>query len=177
MAAVPLTAPPERISPTQLLLRFSNGVEGDTYYIWKNGEPEATTTDTSYTFFISPFENIQIDIFDDPADEPVYFPDRATIQLNVSEGTAGINMQELVDAEWTTRQTLVLSDESVILWQSRVLEEGESFTFRAVPFDAARNEGEAFVLGPFPMIRAADEVSGEVEYLPAGANLRITINE
>lgn len=174
MATVILTAAPRRISPTQIEVSYSNGIEGSTYYIYRNGELESRTTDTTATLTVTPFERPQFDIFDAPTAGIQFFPERAVIQMNVSAGCTGIVVEEQVDATWITRQNLIVTDESVVEYESRVLEDDSTHTFRATPYDEAGNAGEASVF-PFKMIRRPDHDEAMVEPQVDGT-LRITIS-
>lgn len=142
-------------SPTRIDVYVSSTEDPATFYPWKNGEAMAPTEVSPISFTVSPFEQPQLDIFDDAGDTPNFYPDSMTAQWNARTNATGYRVYEYISTAWLLRQDIIALGQPVFRWQSRRLEDGQTHLFKVVPYDANGNDGDAWQIS-FPMIRPPD---------------------
>lgn len=132
MSAVEITYC-EQVGGTTVLVEWTAGSPGTTYYVWVNGALYATTQNPYAEIAGAQGEQLVVQVFNSASDTgatAVY--GRATLNWYEREGAEYYRIEELIDGTWTERD-FIAAGLWFNVWVSRWLEDSQSHAFRVVP--------------------------------------------
>jgi len=166
-------ATPEQIDAQNWRVTWTSDVEDPTYYVRRDGELIATTSQTAMFFFVESGESLSLEVLDD-ADEVAAagYPGRITLTWGDVAATDHYRVEEYVAAAWTLRTTVTDDGSKYFTWNSRYLEDCTTHQFRIIPVGTNGNQGTALTLTVL-MVRHPDVP--DVTYSYDSGDAKVTI--
>lgn len=144
------------------------------FYLYQDGVFLRETTETDAVFRVAPGEQLVIEIFDDPADEPeAAHPGRITLWWYPVANTVHYRIEEYASPWWVQRAIVQASGQSSYRWQSRFLEDCQVHHFRVVPVGSNGNDGTPLELSAL-VVRIPDVPAVNYSYWPPTGAVTLT---
>jgi len=122
---------------------YTSSLSSPSYYRWRDGIFQDSTTATFWIVPIGAGEITQLDIFDSSSDVPAdVFPAQINLQWDGSDLVAMYTVQEYISSEWVTKMSTASKGTGhVHNYRTRVMVDGADCQFRVIPYDSASREG------------------------------------
>jgi len=170
----------EQRGPTTWYFAWSSTEDEPSYRVYIDGELIDTTPRAWRQVEVEAGEQIQIEVRDDATAPQSAYPGRVYLSWIAAEeddGTAADKYQvdEYVDSEWTTRDTIESHGESWFQWRSRYLEDCTTHLFRVIPVMTSGNEGTTLNFSVL-MVRRPDRPTATYSYSSDTTKVTITVS-
>ena len=160
-------------SATGWKVTWASDQASPTFYVWVNGLFAYATQLLAGLFTVAPGTQLNLEIYDNPADSPVAaYSGQINLFLYGVEGAAKYSIEEQVAGNWLTRYTQPENGGWAYNWKSRYLEDCQTHNFRITPIDAAGNPGTPVTTASY-IVRHPDIPAQNFSYNPATQALTV----
>lgn len=123
---------PVRIGPNAYRISWdSPNYPNGPFWVWVNGRLVGQTASRSYVVTVNAGESVFVDVFVAALDRPpTYYPDRIVIQWPGNSSALRYVVEQFVSGQWTQRGSIPESGRAYYSWQSGVLADVTTHSFR-----------------------------------------------
>jgi len=126
-----------------VLASWSSTLSPPTYYVYVGGELVSVQTGESYSFSVSPGENVFVEVFDAADHSAASVPSgRLTLCWHQEANAERYRIDQYVGSAWTELAT-VTADEWFTTYTTGYLADATTHIFRVVPIGEGNAEGDA----------------------------------
>lgn len=175
MAITSLTL--HRTSRHSVRLFFASGLATPTFYVWRDGVLQGSTTATIWDATVPLGQHPVWDVFDDPDDEPeAVYPDHFRLQWR--GGGSAVDhylVEEKVGSTWTQRARIPETGRNYYHFNTARLADVTVHELRVVAVGADGNESEAAAFAAL-MVRHPDPPLAAYSYDAGTGEVTITVS-
>lgn len=131
-----------RTGEGSLRLSWASDLPDPTFYLYRDGRLELSTTETTTVVAVDPADSPTFDVFDDPADAPTpACPDRLTLAWYATPATASYRIEQFDGGGWAAAGDVPDDGSGYYTWDTGRLADGVVHSFRVVPVGTNGNDG------------------------------------
>jgi len=161
-----------RIGPASWLLEWSSTESDPTYYIYLDGQLQATTTREWWQFDLLENEQVQIEILDSAATPQTAYPSRATIAWLPVDDAERYKVDQYSGGAWSTVRTTYDDIASGYTHTTTPLADDTTHQFRVVPVGENEIDGNEINVN-IHMVRRPDKPDVAYTYNDGTATVTI----